>query len=128
MAYRPLNFIFLLQNQNISTFESQNPVTLIITITTFCQCGNNNHMVHILSTYCSTRPIRTPLKSVSHASKYCIYVRYFYLGDHFIAFTEVRVFYHEKDAQNVVTRVKLFIICSKCQTSSETLHNKLKMS
>ena len=36
------------------------------------------------------------------------------------------MFYHAKDAQNVITQVKLFIICSKCHNSSETLHNGMK--
>ena len=49
-----------------------NLVTLIFTKTTFCHCGNTKGMVHILSYYRSSRPIRTPLKSINHASKYIV--------------------------------------------------------
>ena len=44
----------------------------------------------------SSRPIRSPLKSINHASKYRIYENFHYLGAHF---TEIRGFCHEKDAQ-----------------------------
>ena len=41
----------------------------------------------------SSRPIRTPLKSINHASKYRIYERYHYFGAHF---TEIRCFAMKK--------------------------------
>ena len=33
---------------------------------------------------------------------------------------------HEKDAQNIVNRVKRFIICSKCPNSSETHYKGMR--
>ena len=59
----------------ISSVETQNLVALIFTKTTFCQRGNTKRMAQILSNSRSSRPIRTPLKSINHASKYCIYER-----------------------------------------------------
>ena len=41
--------------------------------TTFCQHRNTKRIAHILSNSCSSRPIRTPLKNINHASKYRIY-------------------------------------------------------
>ena len=55
----------------------------------FCQCRNTKRMAHILSNSCSSRPIRTPLKSINHASKYCIYERYHFFSANF---TEIRCF------------------------------------
>ena len=46
-------------------------------------------MAQILSNSRSSRPIRTPLKSIDHASKYRIYEIYHYFGAHF---TEIRHF------------------------------------
>ena len=46
----------------------------------FCQCVNTKGMAHILSNSCSSRPIRTALKSTNNASKYRIYERYNYFG------------------------------------------------
>ena len=57
-------------------------------------------MSHILTNSPSSRPIKTPLKSISHASKFRIYERYHYFGALFYRDT---MFCHEKDAQNVVT-------------------------
>ena len=64
----------------ISSVRSQNLVTLNFTKTTFCQCGNTKRMAHILLNSCSSRPIRTPLKSITHASKYRIYENIYYFG------------------------------------------------
>ena len=63
------------------------------TKTTFCQHWNTKRMVHILSNSRSSRPIRTPLKSINHASKYRIYEKFHYLGVHF---TEIRGFAMKK--------------------------------
>ena len=78
-------------------------------------------MVHNLSNSHSSRPIRTPLKSINHASKYGIYEKFHYFGAHF---TEIRGFaikkmlkscnrmgFH-KNGQNDVTQMKLFIMKS----------------
>ena len=105
------------QIYSISLVESQNLVTLIFTKTTFCQHGNTKRMAHILSNSRSSRPIKTPLKSINHASKYPIYVRYHYFCAHF---TEIGCFAMKKllkmsyldglprkYAQNDVTQVKL---------------------
>ena len=69
-----------------SLVGSQNLVYLIFTNTTFCQRENTKLMAHILSNSptCSSRPIRTPFKSINHASKYRIYERYHYFGANFI--------------------------------------------
>ena len=67
----------------ISSVGSQNLITLIFTKTTFCQRGNTKRMAHILSNSRSSRPIRTPLKSIIHASQYCILERYHYFGANF---------------------------------------------
>ena len=80
-------------------------------------------MTHILSNSRSSRPIRNPLKSINHASKYCVYERYHYFGAHF---TEIQRFamkkmlkmsqldgLPQKYVQNVVTQVKLFIMTMK---------------
>ena len=50
-------------------------------------------MAHILSNSCSSRPIRTPLKSINHASKYYIYEKFHYFGAHF---TEIQGFVMKK--------------------------------
>ena len=50
---------------------------------TFCQRGNTKRMVHILSNSRISRPIRTPLKSINHALKYCIYEKFHYFRAHF---------------------------------------------
>ena len=50
---------------------------------TFCQRGNTKRMAHILSNFYSSRPIRTPLKSIIHASKYSIYEKSHYFDAHF---------------------------------------------
>ena len=71
----------------------QNLVTLIFTIITFCQCGNANCMAHILSNSRSSRPIGTPLKSINHVSKDCIYEKIHYFGAHF---TEMQGFAMKK--------------------------------
>ena len=76
-----------------SSVGSQNLVTLIFTKTSVCQGGNTKRMVHILSNSCSSRPIRTPLQSVNHASKYRIYEKFHYFGAHF---TEIRGFAMKK--------------------------------
>ena len=83
-----------------SSVGSQNLVTLIVTKTTFCQRGNTKQMAHILPNSRSSRPVRTPVKSTNHASKYRIFEIYHYYGAHF---TRDTMFCHEKDAQNVVT-------------------------
>ena len=77
----------------ISSVRSQNLVTLIFTKTTFCQRGDTKHMAHILSNFCSSRPIGTPLKSINHASKYLIYEKFHYFGAHF---SEIRGFAMKK--------------------------------
>ena len=58
-----------------------------------CQRGNTKSKVHILSNSRSSRPIRTPLKSINLASKYHIYERYHYFGAHF---TKIRCFAMKK--------------------------------
>ena len=58
------------------------------TKTTFCQHGNTKRKAHILSKSRSSRPIRTPLKSINHASKYRIHEIYH--------FTEIRDFAMKK--------------------------------
>ena len=63
--------------------QESKPCTLIFTKMTFCQRGNTKRMAHILSNSHSSRPIRTPLKSINHASKYCIYNRHHHFGAHF---------------------------------------------
>ena len=50
-------------------------------------------MAHILSNSRSSRPIRTPLKSINHASKYHIYEKFNYFGAHF---TEIQGFAMKK--------------------------------
>ena len=77
----------------ISSVGSQNLVTLIFTKTTFCQRGNTKRMGHILSISRSSRPMRTPLKSINHPSKYPIYEMYHYFGAHF---TEIGCFAMKK--------------------------------
>ena len=71
---------------------SQNLIPLLYQ-TTFRQRGNTKRMVHILSNLCSSRPIRTPLKSINHASKYRIYEKFHYFGAHF---TKIRGFAMKK--------------------------------
>ena len=44
----------------------------------FCQ----PHGTHSVK-FSSSKPIRTPLQSINHASKYGIYERYHYFGAHF---------------------------------------------
>ena len=117
----------------ISSVGSHNLVTLIFTKTTFCQRGNTKCMANILSNSCSSRPIRTPLKSINHASKYCIYERNHYFGAHFYRDTMIC---HEKDAQNVVTgcfprkyaqndvtQVKLFMMTVKSLLEVQNTNN-----
>ena len=72
---------------------SQNLVTLNFTKKTFCQFGNTKRMAHILSNSHSSRPIRAPLKSINHGTKYPIYERYHYFGAHF---TEIQDFTMKK--------------------------------
>ena len=50
-------------------------------------------MVNILSNSRSSRPIRTPLKSIDHASKSRIYEKFHYFGAHF---TQIRGFAMKK--------------------------------
>ena len=52
-------------------------------------------MAQILSNSRSSRQIRTHLKNINHAAKYHIYEKFHYFG--------ATRFFHEKDAQNVVT-------------------------
>ena len=54
-----------------------------LVILSFCQSGYTKRMAHILSNSRSSRPIRTPLKSINHASKYRIYEKFHYFGAHF---------------------------------------------
>ena len=72
------NFWLRLKKQTKSWVWSQNLVALIFTKTTFTK-----HIAHILSNSRSSRPIRTPLKSINHASKYCIYEKFHYFGAQF---------------------------------------------
>ena len=87
-------------------------------------------MAHILSNSCSSRPIRTPLKSINHASKYCINEKF-----HFLVLILPR-FCQEKDAQNIVTgwflhkngqnhvtQVKLFIMTVKSLLEVQNTNN-----
>ena len=60
---------------------------------TFCQRQNAKRMAHILSNYRRSRPIRTPLKGINHASKYRIYDTFHYFGAHF---TKIRGFVTKK--------------------------------
>ena len=55
----------------------------------FFQRGNTKRMAHILSNYRSSRPIKTPLKSINLASKCRIYENFHYLVAHF---TKIRGF------------------------------------
>ena len=57
----------------ITSIGSKNLETLIFSKTTFCQRGNTKRMAHILLNSRSSRTIRTPIKSINHASKYHIY-------------------------------------------------------
>ena len=66
---------------------------MIFTKTTFCQRGNTKRTAHILSNSRSSKPIRTPLKSIDHASKYRVYEKFHYFGAHF---TEIRNFAMKK--------------------------------
>ena len=90
-------------------------------------------MVHIVSYFRSSRPIRTPLKSINHASKYGIYERYHYFGAHF---TEIQCFAMKKMlkmsqldglprkyGQNVVTQVKLFKMTMKSLLEVQNTNN-----
>ena len=77
----------------ISSVGSQNLVTLIFTKVTFCQCGNTKRTAHILSNSRPSKPIRTLLKSINHASKYCINEKFHYFG---ARFTEIRGFAMKK--------------------------------
>ena len=88
--------------------------------TTFCQFRNAKRMAHILSNYRRSRPIRTPLKGINHASKYRIYDTFHYFWCSFYQDTR---FCHEKAAQNVVTGWFFTKKWSKCRNSSETLPN-----
>ena len=89
----------------------QNLVTLIFTKTTFCQCGNTKRMAHILSNSLSSRPIKTPLKSINHASKYCIYENFLYFS---ALFTEIQGFAWKR--------------CSKCHNWMVFLEEMVKMT
>ena len=110
----------------ISSVGSQNLVTLIFTKTTFFQCGNTNRMAHILSNSHSSRPIRFPLKSINHASKYGIYEKFHH-------FTEIRGFtmtkmlkmdgFSRKNGQNDITQVKLFIMAVKSLLEVQNTNN-----
>ena len=117
----------------IVSVGSQNLVTLIFTKTTFCQRRNTKRMAHILSNSRNSRPIRTSLKSINHASKYRIYERYHSFGAHF---TQIRCFaikkmlkmslldgLPRKYAQNVVTQVKLFIMTMKSLLEVQNTNN-----
>ena len=73
----------LVNLRTIASVGSQNLVTLVFTKMTFCQHGNTKHIAHILSNSRSSRPIRTPLKSIKHASKYGIYEKLHNFGAHF---------------------------------------------
>ena len=66
----------------------------------FLSSGNTKCMTHILSNSRSFRPIRTPLKSINHASKYRIYEKFPLFWCLFYRDTR---FSHEKNAQNDVT-------------------------
>ena len=106
-----------------SSVWSQNLVTLIFTKTTFCQPGNTKCIGHILSNSRSSRPIRTPLKHIYHASKYCINKRYHHFGSHFteigcIAMKKMLKMllldgFPRKYAQNDIAQVKLLIMTVK---------------
>ena len=50
----------------------------------FCHRGNTKRTAHILSNSGSSRQIRNSIKSINHASKYCIYEKYHNFGAHFI--------------------------------------------
>ena len=129
MTYRPLEmnaqFYFHASKPKHILIRESKPSNSEFYQNDFLSTLDTNYMAHILSNFHSSGPIRTPFKSIYHVSKYCSWVRYDYLGDH-IVFYRGRMLYHDKDAQNVLTRVKLFIICSKCHSSRETLHNMLK--
>ena len=88
-----LDYQHFLCSKFISSVGNQNLVTLIFTITTFCQGGNTKRIANILSNSHSSRPIRTPLKSTNHASKYCIFDKLHYFGAHF---TEIQGFAMKK--------------------------------
>ena len=77
-------------------------------------------MTHFLSNSGSSSPIRTPLKSVNHASKYRIYESFHYFGAHFNRDT---MFCNEKDAQNDVTQVNLFIMTMKSLFEVQNTNN-----
>ena len=106
--------------RNISSVYSQNLVTLIFTKTTFCQRGNAKRMAHMLSNF---RSSRTTLKSINHASKIVSMKISMILV---LILPRYEFFFHEKDAQNIVTgcfftkngqndvtQVKLFIMTMK---------------
>ena len=117
----------------ISSVGSQNLITLIFTKTIFCQCGNTKRMAHILSNSHSSRPIRTALKSINHASKYLIYERYHYFGS---LFTMIRCFAMKKMlkmsqlgglprkyAQNDITQVNLSKMTMKSLLEVQNTNN-----
>ena len=119
---------------NLSLVGTQNLVTLIFTKTTFCRLRNTKCMSHILSNSCSSRSIRTPLKSINHASKNCIYERYMYhyFGAHF---TEMQCFamkkmlsvvtgcFTTKYGQIDVTQENLFIMMVKSLLEVQNTNN-----
>ena len=90
-------------------------------------------MGHFLSNSPSSRPIRTPLKTINHDSKYGIYERYHHFGAYF---TEIRSFamkkmlemtqldgFQRKSDQNDVTQVKLFIMTVKSLLEVQNTNN-----
>ena len=93
-------------------------------------------MVHILSNSRSSRPIRTPSKSINHGSKYRIYEKFHYFGAHF---TEIQVFAmkkmpkmslldgfsqkKKKNGQNDVTQVKIVIMTVKSLLEVQKTNN-----
>ena len=100
-------------------------MTLIFTKTTFCQGENTKGMAHILSTSHSSRPIRTPLKSIIHASKYRIYEKFHYLGFAMKKMLKMLLLdgFPQKYPQIDVTQVKLFITTMKSLLEVQNTNN-----
>ena len=97
----------------------------------FFQRGNTNRMAHILSNSRSFRLIRTPLKHQS--CLYRIYEKFHYFAAHF---PEIRAFamrkmlkmslldgFSQKNGQNDVTQVKLFIMTVKSLLKAKNTNN-----
>ena len=85
-------------------------------------------MEHIPSNSRSSRPIRTPLKSINHASKYRIFEKFHYFGAHFTeiwgdAQIAVTGWFLWKNGQNDVIQVKLFIITVKSLMEVQNTNN-----